>query len=248
MKKRLSLLLCFVFFISACANTKEEKKEEKKETDTQEKTEKKELTSLLQFQETYPDDQPVATIQTDYGEIVIVLFPKQAPKAVENFSTHAKNGYYDGVTFHRIIEDFMIQGGDPKGDGTGGESIWKEGFAEEITYELYHFKGALAMARTSAPSSQGSQFYIVQSANTALAYQYDTIVEEKYAEVGGTSNLDGNYTVFGQTIAGLDVVDAIAKVEKTDEVDASGSKSVAKNPVYIKTITMSTYGEYHKTK
>ena len=84
-------------------------------------------------------------------------------RLLKNFLKHAKDKYYDGLTFHRVIKDFMIQSGDPKGDGTGGESIWKKGFAVEPTPFLYNIRGALAMANTGAKNSNGSQFYIVQN-------------------------------------------------------------------------------------
>ena len=102
----------------------------------------------------------VATMKTTMGQIKIKLFPSVAPKAVENFVTHAKEGYYNGVTFHRVIEEFMIQGGDPLGNGTGGESIWGKGFAQEINDSLRHFSGALSYA-TAADKLNGSQFFIV---------------------------------------------------------------------------------------
>lgn len=101
-----------------------------------------------------------ATIKIkDFGEITVELYPDAAPKAVENFTTHAKKGYYDGVSFHRIITDFMMQGGDPKGDGTGGESIWGKPFEDEFS-EKRHITGALSMAN-SGPNTNGSQFFIV---------------------------------------------------------------------------------------
>ena len=89
----------------------------------------------------------------DYGEMKIRLFPKSAPKAVENFTTHAKNGYYDGLKFHRVIAEFMAQTGDPTGTGMGGESIWGEGFGVEHDKNLSHFTGALGCAQSSQPSS-----------------------------------------------------------------------------------------------
>ena len=104
----------------------------------------------------------VATMKTTMGDIKIKLFPKFAPKAVENFVTHAKNGYYNGLIFHRVIPDFMIQGGDPMGSGMGGESIWGSPFEDEFTPELHNLRGALSMAN-SGPSTNGSQFFIVQA-------------------------------------------------------------------------------------
>ncbi len=109
--------------------------------------------------------RPVAVIEIEnFGTVRAVLFDKEAPKTVENFITHAENGYYDGLTFHRIINDFMIQGGDPKGDGTGGESIWGGSFEDEFSDSLYNFRGALSMAN-SGKDTNGSQFFIVQSAD-----------------------------------------------------------------------------------
>ncbi len=160
----------------------------------------------------------VAVIKTNHGDIKVMLFPEVAPKAVENFTTHAKNGYYDGIIFHRVIRDFMIQGGDPLGKGFGGESIWGEPFADEFSLEALNFKGALSMAN-SGPGTNGSQFFIVQagSVDARLIAQmedagYPVEAIEKYKEVGGTPWLDFRHTVFGQVIEGLDVVDEIASV------------------------------------
>lgn len=104
----------------------------------------------------------IATLHTNKGDIKVWFFPDYAPKAVENFVTHAKDGYYNGVSFHRVIKDFMIQGGDPKGDGTGGESIWNAPFENEVSLDLRSFRGALCMAN-AGPDTNGSQFYIVQN-------------------------------------------------------------------------------------
>jgi len=104
---------------------------------------------------------PKATIKTNHGEILIQLFPEQAPKTVENFVGLAKKGYYDGVIFHRVINDFMIQGGDPTGTGMGGESIWGAPFEDEFSNELFNIRGALSMAN-AGPATNGSQFFIVQ--------------------------------------------------------------------------------------
>ncbi len=104
----------------------------------------------------------IAVLHTNMGDVSIRLFPDEAPKTVENFVTHAKNGYYDGLTFHRVINDFMIQGGDPKGDGTGGESIWGGGFEDEFDPSLGNLRGSLAMANSGA-NTNGSQFFINQA-------------------------------------------------------------------------------------
>ena len=96
--------------------------------------------------------EEIAVLTTNMGEIKIRLFPDVAPKAVENFTTHIKEGYYDGLTFHRVIEGFMIQGGDPNGDGTGGESIWGEPFEDEFSENLLNLRGSLAMAMRTFPA------------------------------------------------------------------------------------------------
>lgn len=113
------------------------------------------------------EKNPVAEIETSEGMVKVRLFPTEAPKAVENFVTHAKAGYYDGLGFHRVIDGFMIQGGDPEGNGSGGESIWGEPFEDEFTDYMHNFRGALSMAN-SGPATNGSQFFIVQS-DTAYA-------------------------------------------------------------------------------
>ncbi|MEG0230141.1 MAG: peptidylprolyl isomerase, partial [Oscillospiraceae bacterium] len=104
--------------------------------------------------------QQIATMKVkDFGDIKIMLFADEAPKAVENFATHAKDGYFDGLTFHRVIAEFMIQGGDPQGTGMGGESIWGEPFKDEFSPKLRNFTGALNM-ENSGPDTNVSQFYI----------------------------------------------------------------------------------------
>lgn len=196
---------------------------------------------LPQLETAVQKNEDLVELTTTEGSIKIKLFPEIAPKAVENFMTHAKEGYYDGLTFHRIIEDFMIQGGDPKGDGTGGESIWGEGFGEEISKQLYHLRGALAMAKSQAPNSQGSQFFILQNhddVSDGLAIQhYPKKIIEAYKN-GGYPSLDGSYTVFGQVTEGMDVVDKIAQAETAETASASGENSTPKNPVKIEKITI----------
>ena len=162
----------------------------------------------------------VAVMHTNHGDITIRLFPQHAPKTVENFVTHAKNGYYDGLIFHRVINDFMIQGGDPTGTGCGGESIWGTPFKDEFTPELHNLRGALSMAN-AGPGTNGSQFFIVQAKTVHpqllgqmadLRKYFPEIAEENYRLVGGTPHLDYNHTVFGQVFDGMDVVDEIAAV------------------------------------
>lgn len=177
----------------------------------------------------------------DYGTIKIQLFESKAPKACENFITHAKDGYYDGLTFHRVIDDFMIQGGDPKGNGTGGESIWDEPFEDEITNDLMPIRGALCMAN-SGEDTNGSQFFIVQrdyyDIKTVINLRKNTELDEElidyYKEVGGAGHLYGAHTVFGQVFEGMDVIDKIAAVE-TD------AKDMPVEDVIIETIKIYQY-------
>ena len=162
---------------------------------------------------------PKAIIDTSQGQIIIQLFEQQAPKTVENFIGLANKGYYDGTIFHRVISDFMIQGGDPNGDGTGGESIWGGNFEDEFSDELFNIRGALSMAN-AGPNTNGSQFFIVQNKNMPKRYiremepaGYPKEIIKRYKQ-GGTPWLDQKHTVFGQVIEGMDVVDKIAKVPR----------------------------------
>ncbi len=166
--------------------------------------------------------ETLAVLKTNMGDIKIRLFPDFAPKAVENFKTHAQNGYYNGLIFHRVIHDFMIQGGDPTGSGMGGESIWGESFEDEFTPELHNLRGAVSMAN-AGPNTNGSQFFIVQAKNVSddMIDQLETAPEElfpndcirAYEKIGGTPWLDYKHTVFGQVVDGLEVVDSIAAVK-----------------------------------
>lgn len=130
-------------------------------------------------------------LNTSLGKMTLELDADKTPKTVTNFVTHAKNGYYDGLTFHRVIKGFMIQGGDPRGNGTGGESIWGTDFEDEIN-DLPMTRGAIAMANRG-PNTNGSQFFIVHAAETPW--------------------LVGKHTIFGNVTDGMDVLDAIAELE-----------------------------------
>lgn len=160
-----------------------------------------------------------AVIKTNRGDITVQLFPELAPKTVENFVGLAKKGYYDGVIFHRVIPDFMIQGGDPTGTGMGGESIFGGDFEDEFSKELFNIRGALSMAN-SGPNTNGSQFFIVNNQNVPgnmlgqmEGAGYPSEIIEAYKE-GGTPWLDFRHTVFGHVISGMDVVDEIANVQR----------------------------------
>ncbi|MDO7862982.1 peptidylprolyl isomerase [Brochothrix thermosphacta] len=235
--KKIALLLTLaiaMFTLAACSSSAKDDTSKKENSNNEAKTEKKTEPKLVQLDDKVEKGQPVATIETTEGTVKIKLFPKEAPKAVENFVTHAKDGYYDGLLFHRVIDNFMIQSGDPKGDGTGGESIWKKPFKNEISNNLYHFRGALAMAN-AGPDTNGSQFYIVQNKFLTAAeikndsIQYTNSVKEAYEKLKGVPSLDGSYTVFGQTIEGLDIVDKIAETEV-------GANDKPEKDIKIKTI------------
>ena len=166
------------------------------------------------------EKNPLVTVHTNQGDFTLELFPEVAPKTVENFVTHAKNGYYDGVIFHRVIEDFMIQGGDPTGTGMGGESIYGRTFEDEFSREAFNLYGTLSMAN-AGPNTNGSQFFIVTAKQVPAQMLKqlkdggwpEEIVEE-YAKVGGTPWLDHRHTVFGRVVEGMDVVLKIEGVER----------------------------------
>ena len=158
------------------------------------------------------------TIETDKGSIQIEFLPNDAPKAVENFRLLAEHGRYDGLTFHRIVKGFMLQGGDPLGDGTGGESAWGGEFADEINpasplYQNGYRRGILAMANRG-PNTNGSQFFIMHQ-------DFD---------------LPPSYVIFARVVGGIDVVDAIAGVQTSLGRDGSMSQPVT--PVVMKKITI----------
>ena len=159
-----------------------------------------------------------ATLETDKGPIEIEFLPNEAPKAVENFRLLAEHGYYDGLTFHRIVKGFMIQGGDPSGDGTGGQSAWGPPFDDEINrqsdvYRAGYRRGIVAMAN-SGPNTNGSQFFIMH---------------EDYP-------LEPNYVIFARVTNGMEIVDAIANVPTTLGGDGASSKPLT--PPIIKKVTV----------
>ncbi len=166
------------------------------------------------------EKNPLVTVHTNLGDFTLELFPEVAPKTVENFVTHAKNGYYNGIIFHRVIEDFMIQGGDPTGTGMGGESIYGRTFEDEFSREAFNLYGTLSMAN-AGPNTNGSQFFIVTAKQVPAQMLKqlkdggwpEEIVEE-YAKVGGTPWLDHRHTVFGRVVEGMDVVLKIEGVER----------------------------------
>lgn len=225
MKKILLFATSFmlVLILGACG-TKEEGNSKQSSQNNDSKIEKKEGDKRMA--NTYPQlttevlaDEKLVEMETSLGTIKIKLFPTYAPKAVENFITHSENGYYEGIIFHRVIENFMIQGGDPTGTGRGGESIWDTPFEDEFSNKLFNLRGALSMAN-AGPNTNGSQFFIVQSNSvdaTMKGQMEDAGFPEEivtaYMENGGTPWLDFKHTVFGQVVEGMDVVDNIAAVE-----------------------------------
>ena len=155
-------------------------------------------------------------IETEMGNITIQFFEDDSPTAVENFRLLAEHGYYDGLTFHRVVEGFMIQGGDPRGDGTGGESAWGGSFADDIDrdstlYRRGYRRGIVAMAN-SGPDTNGSQFFIMH----------------------GNSRLQPNYVIFGNVVEGQQVVDALASVSTARS--SSGEMSRPTRPLVIRKV------------
>lgn len=216
---------------------------------------------LKQFEDPQPGDT-LAIFHTSMGDITVRFFPEEAPLAVENFLTHAREGYYDGVQFHRVMYEFMIQSGDPMSAnadvdsgryGTGGDSIWGGGFEDEFSPDLYNFRGALSMANTGSANSNGSQFFIVQATTVSQSlleqmedpevWWFNDMIAEKYDQVGGTPWLDRRHTVFGHVIEGMDVVDAIASVpvKDPDNADVNKRNYLPITPVVIDSIELTTY-------
>lgn len=234
--KKILLFLIVIFSLVSCSNknldsidetkvetnsqTKQETKKETKKETNQTQGDKMRLNQI----EGYRQGNIKAKMTTTMGEMEIILFPNVAPKAVENFVEKAKDGYYEGVTFHRVIKGFMIQGGDPSGNGTGGESIWGKPFEDEFDINYRHFYGALSMAN-AGPSTNGSQFFIVTAKDNVsedIASQMNELGEDggypenvvkAYKELGGAYHLDGRHTVFGQVILGMDIAEKISQVD-----------------------------------
>ena len=223
--------------------------------------------TLLQLQPLTPGEELVI-IHTTKGDITLRFFPEEMPLTVENFLTHARNGYYDGVIFHRVIPGFMIQGGCPLGTGTGGESIWGSRFDTEPSFNLRHFRGAIAMAH-AGPGTIGSQFYIVQNdgldPGTAAQFQdiknhLDDIVGkfsdgtrlylrdihpvaefEHYLAHGGTPHLDWvRNPQSGHPVFGH-VVEGMDVVDAIANTPASNSRPA--EDVTIERISFIIYGE-----
>ncbi len=204
-----------------------------------------EAIELVQFVEPGPGDT-VAVVTTSMGEVRIKLFPKYAPKAVENFTKLAEEGFYNGKEFHNIMPDYLIQSGAVNTNGTGSKSVITNSqgeaapFEDEFSMDLWHFRGAVACANPGTPNSNGSQFIVIQ-ANSIVGYtsndlkeaQWPEKVIAKYEEVGGAPHLDWNHTIFGMVTSGMEVVDEIAAT-KSEEASAPAK------PVVIESVTIET--------
>jgi peptidyl-prolyl cis-trans isomerase B (cyclophilin B) len=210
-----------MLILAGCGTSKET--EEAAPKSTASKTAEKEGSDQVanavypQLSNEVSENEKLVEIETTLGNIKIKLFPEYAPKAVENFLEHSEEGYYDGLIFHRVINDFMIQGGDPNGDGTGGESIYGKPFEDEFSNNLFNLRGALSMANSGA-NTNGSQFFIVQkkSVDPSIKTEMEKAgisneVIEAYEDLGGTPWLDNRHTVFGHVVEGMDIVDKIAE-------------------------------------
>lgn len=177
----------------------------------------------MSFQTNLPSKgDTVAIMHTNMGDIKIKLFVDEVPRTTKNFIELSKKGYYNGIIFHRVIKDFMIQGGDPTGTGMGGESIYGEKFEDEFSVKLHNVRGSLSMAN-AGPNTNGSQFFIVQadSVPDGMVEQMEQLTDRgfpeesiaDYKELGGTPWLDFKHSVFGQVYEGMEVVDNIANVK-----------------------------------
>ncbi len=180
--------------------------------DKTKKEEPKKMENQTEGKKPVPKELEVVVMETSMGTIELQMFRGDAPKTVENFVQLAKKGYYNGIIFHRVIDQFMIQGGDPTGTGMGGESIYGKKFEDEFSPKYtFDKKGLLAMAN-AGPGTNGSQFFI-------------TLVP--------TPHLNNRHTIFGQVIAGMDVVEAIGKVKTSQQGNKPITPVVMKN-VYVK--------------
>lgn len=182
--------------------------------------------------------EQIAVIETDIGEIKLRLFPDSAPNTVENFIGLAKKGYYDGLPFNRVYDDFMIQTGALDGSGKEDESLHGGFFDDEIAPDLFHFRGAVAMGNVG-PNTNGNQFFLVQKPEATeddlILCSLPENVKKKYEELGGLPHLDFRYTIFGQVFEGLDLIDKIAKQEADDD------GMPLKDPIKMKTIRIEEF-------
>lgn len=224
LKKRLTLLmiLTLVFIVSGCGKTPNTNSSSKDGTSTQQNNSTSNSTSNSSsnaasntaYKSQYSGKKPIVTIEmSDGSKITAELYPDIAPKTVDNFVSLIQKNFYDGLIFHRVIPDFMIQGGDPQGTGAGGPgySIPGEFASNGFKNDLKHTRGMLSMARTPAPNSAGSQFFIM---------------------VKDTPQLDGDYAAFGKVISGMETVDKIVNTK-------TGTNDKPITPQIMKKVTVS---------
>jgi peptidyl-prolyl cis-trans isomerase B (cyclophilin B) len=215
MRKTLILSLVLAFFVFGCGGEEQtqteqsqEQPQEKKQEISEQTTEAERMTKPITQEPIERDKNPIVVIETDFGNIELELFWDKTPKTAENFLRLTISGFYDGLTFHRVIPNFVVQGGCPLGNGTGGP-----GYSVDFEKaDTKHLRGSLGMARSQDPNSAGSQFYFC---------------------LNDLANLDGNYVVFGKVLKGMDVIDKIAQVE-TGPNDMPKEKVIMKK-VYEKT-------------
>lgn len=229
-RRAVCMLLCGVMLAGSMTGC------EKKEASLSEE-------KIINYEMPANGDKVVVMTIKDYGDVKIRLFADECPKAVENFLGLVEKHYYDELIFHRVVKNFVIQGGDPKGNSTGGESLWGQGFEQEISPKLCHFNGALAYA-VASDKLNNSQFYIVtgdkvteqtfEQLSTYYGKTYSDQVKQMYYEHGGQPFLDGDYTVFGQVIDGLDICMKINEV-------AVDSNSKPKEQVTIESMKVLEY-------
>lgn len=202
MKRILILVISILLFSCSGGDIKKDKQEK---IITKEKDSK--VTELLNVSE---NEILIATIKTNVGTFEIELFATKVPKTVENFVGLATDGKYDGVIFHRVIADFMLQAGDPTGTGRGGESYWGGKFDDEFDSSLKHTKSGMLSMANAGPNTNGSQFFV-------------TLVPTPW--------LDGKHAIFGEVILGMDVVEAIGKTK-------TGAMDKPVNDIVMETVTI----------
>ena len=178
---------------------------------------------IINFTAPEKDEEIVVLTVKDYGQIKIKLFPEESPKGVENFKKLVEEGFYDELIFHRVVKDFVIQTGDPKGDGTGGRDAWGgTGFDQTISGKLCHTVGAVAYAINPNERLNKSQFYIVTGKEVTdqtftdlknvYSMNFSPYIQRLYKKIGGQPFLDQGYEIFGQVIEGLDICQQIQNV------------------------------------
>lgn len=214
------MIALFAFGVAGCNNADDSdgEKDATYTTSTDKKEKKKKEKEDTKEENVMTENIKVLVEMENGGEFVIELYPEYAPQTVQNFIDLVSDGFYDGVGFHRVVEGFMAQGGDPEGTGMGGSGVQIPGEFAANGFEantLSHTRGVISMARSSNPDSASSQFFIC----------YDD-----------ASFLDGNYAAFGKVIEGMDVVDAFLDVERT--YNMSGELASPVEPIIMKSVTI----------